>query len=64
MEKIDLDGFLDEIDEGDPFQKLSRFRGLIEVIIDLAEEIAEKTATEYDDKIIAIIRNLIDRLLG
>jgi hypothetical protein len=63
-EKGSFEEIMDQIAEDDPLGQLSQFRNLIELIIDLAEEIAGRTATKYDDKIIAILRNLIDRLMG
>ena len=60
----DFENFVNDVDAEDPLEQLGQFRDLIEVVIDLAEAIAAKTNTPLDDKTVAIIRNLIDRLMG
>ena len=58
------DEFNAYVDADDPLEKLSEFREMIQIVLDLATEIAKKTKTPIDDKTVALIHSVVERLLG
>ena len=64
MDRDSRDGFEEAAFlDNDPLEKLDQFSLLIELVLDLAQEIA-RTETDIDDKTIILIRRIVNRLLG